>query len=759
MYGALTGEQHGLPFSLTIHGTRWGNLFRIPDSNVLPLDNPPEVDTPYVLPESVELTSSIDDRGGALSFEIVYRTGNLIEDPWTFRYPPLFSPPNIKARIETTLPDNALVEFRLLRTSAPANSPQSRLFIGFIESLEVRQNPGGFGTITTVHCVSTNVLLDRTIVRKAIAKNKRGQAAGRFTVRAGSDKYQIKQILKHVAAKKSVGDNLLFNARNYSQISKTVNKLPKLEVPVGTLREALESVMEAAQGYDGRKRNALIDPITGALQYGIIYTSRPAEYSEGYDQSYGMAPFRIVDTPVNERLMSNATSNAYQVMASLKPPIWYSLGGPDHFVKEHQYAKGAAEYQPFYRNRGAARGADIRRGDGVVPPHGPESLRVFGRGPAAVNWGVPAGDSALNQEFRAKHVMYATEGPRTLSVWLSVGVELHLGGAAGIEIISTNDSPSDLSLSFDGTTYDLSARPKSAGEDTQVVDHVVFRYEPDSENVLIVVNGEEMVDTTQAVPASAPTAIMEVEGIGGSYTPSGVFGLMGWWNRALTLSEIELLWTSGNAEQMTNAIIPRDFTVSVDHSRVTKTALLLAADSKADRDKDPDPYVRRYDQAGVVANIEAVNMRRPGIRFEALVDAATIRSGTPAQRSAKISKLAKAYFQVRSAPEIGGRFSIRGAGTGAGQELGFAGGWAELSPEEQAVVPAGTRTENAPYSTTSYRTWRAGQLVYVQTSLLTGTYLITSVTMGFEPGSFIRRFDVDFGTTPKRSIAQLLIAE
>jgi hypothetical protein len=765
VYVATTNERHELPFNLNIRGTKWGNLLRTPQKGleeVVP-------GRPYAPSESIALNSTIDDRGGTLDFDLISLTASIVQDPWSgVREADLTGEQYRGAyRVRLDIPDNAIVEFRSMASTSPHGAPESRLFLGFIESMESRQQPGGQGTITSVHCVSTNALLDRIIVRKAIPKNRRGQAAGRFTVRSGTDRYQIQQILRYAGAKRSVGDLLLFNPRDFREISKTATALPKLEVAVGTLREALEQVLESAQAKDGIRRNIHINPVTGALHYGPMRDSNPSYnpytavfVGDGYDLGYGSAPYSISDNPAYVSPPCGSTKNDYELLLGMRPEIAYGLGDPDPRILEGGLPN-SKKYRSHYMNRGSAR-----------------SGHLYANG---VKDTFPAAANNFNY-VRAKNATFAHTDERTLAVRIDAGYAgpsiasaygayFELGGVNGIIIESepATSSPNALTLTFDGVAYDLTDRPAQTIP-LGLRDYILFRYNPATEAIKIVVNNSVMVDTTQTAPTSSLTDALRVYGWDTKFPGSGArddatIGLLGWWTRALSDTELDDLWPANFPDRSAQSLTARDLIISSDHSRVVKAAVFLAADSRADRDTDPDPYVRRYNQPGVATgnqptgNGSYTDPRRPGVHFEAVIDAATVRSGTPAQRSNKITRLARAYFRARSAPQLGGGFSIRGAGAGAGQEYGFAGGWGD-----HLAVPAGNMTSpsgetNTRFSVTGYRTWRAGQIVFIDTALISGFFTISSVTMSFEPGSFIRRFDVEFGEALPRSIAQLLAVE
>jgi hypothetical protein len=187
--------------------------------------------------------------------------------------------------------------------------------------------------------------------------------------------------------------------------------------------------------------------------------------------------------------------------------------------------------------------------------------------------------------------------------------------------------------------------------------------------------------------------------------------------------------------------------VTLDHSRVVKSALFLTADSAADKDTDPDPYLRSYDALKNSAGSGRAFEQRPGgPRFEATVEASTIRSSNATTRGNAVDRLARAYFTTRRKPETGIQFTIRGADASQpGLAYGYSGGWRYADEGGLVYVPG----------------WKPGQFVRIQNDALSikANFLIVSVTQTFEPGGFIRSFQISCENRPKNSVARLLVAE
>ena len=229
------------PFSLRIEGLYQGVDLLSPRTARKSTNRPY---APLVLPDSISLNQTADDLGGSLTFTVLQEKTPVL-GPWWSR---------------DVLPDNALVTFSQNQSVDGTNSPQTRLFAGFIDNLESTMLPGGAGSSTTVTCVSLSSVLDRIVVRK-ITNSKRGTAVNKILIPSGTDRYQIRKILELVGGKRQYGSSLVFNPTNVALIEETATALPQLEVQLGTLRQALESNQTALKateaGYEVGTRTAV----------------------------------------------------------------------------------------------------------------------------------------------------------------------------------------------------------------------------------------------------------------------------------------------------------------------------------------------------------------------------------------------------------------------------------------------------------------------------------------------------------------------
>lgn len=180
-----------------------------------------------------------------------------------------------------------------------------------------------------------------------------------------------------------------------------------------------------------------------------------------------------------------------------------------------------------------------------------------------------------------------------------------------------------------------------------------------------------------------------------------------------------------------STLLVRDLEVALDHDSVRKRAFILTADSNADADEDPDPYVRLYTDVGFSA--------RTGLVTDSLVGAPTVRGS---DRTAKLDNAATAYFATRRAPVQSIKFVVRGAGTATGQTYGYQGGTAQIGTASYAYVDR----------------WAPGQYVDLEAPGmgLDGIYRVEEVAMSFESGSLVRRWEITCVRRP-RGLASLYL--
>lgn len=185
----------------------------------------------------------------------------------------------------------------------------------------------------------------------------------------------------------------------------------------------------------------------------------------------------------------------------------------------------------------------------------------------------------------------------------------------------------------------------------------------------------------------------------------------------------------------------RSLTLQDDHDSTRKVIYLVAADT-GDKDTDPEPYRRVYNQAGI-----AFPTRTGSLTSEELVDAPTIGG---ASRTTKITNYSKAYFASYYKPLRTIRFKVRGAGTKDWNQYGFAAGWAQTGASTYSFIDR----------------WEVGQYVRVVAPELGLTYdganpelslyRVEQVTMSFEGNSYVREFDITLERRPRGLLSRYI---
>jgi hypothetical protein len=240
----------------------------------------------YATPGDVHIESSGDGASSSLSFTVYQDvspngTASSNTGPWY-----------------SSLPDNARVRF--IDTTAGSGNYVS--FLGLITNLDVSMQGSGLGTRTSITVSDSNALIDRTIFRKAKAVSAvKGQLAGSKTWFAGtSERTVITDILASVNSSKSVDYSFqrLFNTADTSGVytagtAYAIASKQKLEITLGTLRNALDSAVEFFQAQDGYARRYWVDS-NATLRY---------EQVNAASLTYANAPFAITtaasDSPDN----------------------------------------------------------------------------------------------------------------------------------------------------------------------------------------------------------------------------------------------------------------------------------------------------------------------------------------------------------------------------------------------------------------------------------------------------------------------------
>lgn len=260
------------PFTLTIDGTDYFAAFEGGAAT-----------TPYIVPETVSLTAEADGGGASLGFEVQQEVtpGGT---PW-FR----------------SITDNAVVKF------TDTTLTNGVLFAGYITGIDSRVNEGGQGTLSTVTCSDPNTLLDKILIYKGAGTlaGVKGATTSTITIAANkTDKAIITTILAFANARwAGTAGTALFDASSVASVTSTCTISEKVSIPLGTLRSALQTVLELAQATDGIARRFYVSTSTRRLVYG----KAPAT------SSFASAPFEVVTTATDNPTGGTATASTLQV--------------------------------------------------------------------------------------------------------------------------------------------------------------------------------------------------------------------------------------------------------------------------------------------------------------------------------------------------------------------------------------------------------------------------------------------------------------
>jgi hypothetical protein len=133
--------------------------------------------------------------------------------------------------------------------------------------------------------------------------------------------------------------------------------------------------------------------------------------------------------------------------------------------------------------------------------------------------------------------------------------------------------------------------------------------------------------------------------------------------------------------------------------------------------------------------------RKGAPMLDAVVDFPTAVTNPGAQ----IQGAAAAYFAERHSPLLSGSFELRGAGTAAWNEYGFASGYAQTGASTFELVEG----------------WKPGQWVEVEAAGLglTGLYRVEQVDWALEPGSYIQRVTITFNRKNPSDLATIVAGQ
>lgn len=259
------------PFRLTIGGVTWNAGA---NSNLLDIAGAAGNPTyPYVEPAALKLTQDASGSGASMSFTVT-QPSTPSGVPWT-----------------SAMDDNAVVRF--FDDNVSATDP---VFRGFVQSTSVRLLPNGIGTETEVTVADPSAWLDRVLVyRGGSAAQYANRNVGPITYSGKTDQQVITALLNLVGGRQDAATKALFDATLGAEyVGSASASLGNITIDAGTLRAALDTVAEQAQGLNGVVRRYYVDE-RGKLVYGSVRT-----LGTTYPTAAQAAPFEIVTDPAAE---------------------------------------------------------------------------------------------------------------------------------------------------------------------------------------------------------------------------------------------------------------------------------------------------------------------------------------------------------------------------------------------------------------------------------------------------------------------------
>jgi hypothetical protein len=152
------------------------------------------------------------------------------------------------------------------------------------------------GTETEVTVADPTAWLERTLVyRGGAATTFAARNVGPIVYSGKTDRQIITALLSLVGARQDAATKAIFDATLGAEYYGSASaSLGKVEIAAGTLRSALDTVAEAAQGLNGVVRRYYVDE-RGKLIYGTVRT-----LATTYPTAAEAAPFEIVTDPAAE---------------------------------------------------------------------------------------------------------------------------------------------------------------------------------------------------------------------------------------------------------------------------------------------------------------------------------------------------------------------------------------------------------------------------------------------------------------------------
>ena len=270
------------PFAIIVDGVNSG-------VNILDDYSTASPTTPWVDPESVDLTQDANGNGGALSFDVV-QVKTPGGGPWWK---------------SGAVYDNARVRFQVSGTTT---------FLGYITSIKAELAESGLGTRATVTAAAASNFLDKIIVYKGrLVTGTKSDYTGNFLIGSGSstDQAGVTQLVAKADAAMAfstgtsgrTANRLIVNTNTTPTYTGTAVPVGQLLMVPGTLRSALDTIKQAAEAIDGEERRYWVAP-NGTINYARLGSATP---------TYANAPFKVVTTATYDPFGSASSAATLQV--------------------------------------------------------------------------------------------------------------------------------------------------------------------------------------------------------------------------------------------------------------------------------------------------------------------------------------------------------------------------------------------------------------------------------------------------------------
>jgi hypothetical protein len=277
------------PFSILIDGVNSG-------ANILEDYSTASPTTPWVDPESVNLTQDADGSSGSMSFDVL-QVKTPVGGPWWK---------------SGAVNDNARVRFQVSGTTT---------FLGFITSIDAQLSENGLGTRASVNVATASNFLDKIIVYKGkkAAAGYSLEYTANFNLGVGeagdasstTDQAIVTLLVAKADAVQAfsggtsgrTANRLIVNTNTTPTYTGTAVKIGLQKFVPGTLRSCLDTIKESAESLDGEQRRYWVAP-NGTINYARLGSAIP---------TYATAPFKIVTTATYSPYGSAAAAATLQV--------------------------------------------------------------------------------------------------------------------------------------------------------------------------------------------------------------------------------------------------------------------------------------------------------------------------------------------------------------------------------------------------------------------------------------------------------------